>query len=173
MSSRKPAAGAALEDTALPPSIVSQADVTRLLRELESYEEVAEQRSLAKGAAKAAKPVRYSDHLRAVADELSLELSRRADRQKLLRFLEYVRTKTPVISVYFAREPSYETQTRLVTWFRREVHPQALLDVGVRPSIIGGCIVRSANRYFDYSLAAGLDQADETLHKRIKMVVRR
>ena len=39
-----------------------------------------------------------------------------------------------------------------MAWLRREIHPVVLLTVGLQPSIGAGCIVRSTNKQFDFSL---------------------
>jgi F0F1-type ATP synthase delta subunit len=39
-----------------------------------------------------------------------------------------------------------------VTWLRANIHPQALVQVGLQPNIAAGCVVRTANKQFDLSL---------------------
>ncbi len=39
-----------------------------------------------------------------------------------------------------------------MTWLRQNIHPYVMVTVGVQPTIAAGCIVRSTNKYFDFSL---------------------
>ena len=43
-------------------------------------------------------------------------------------------------------------QQKLITWIRQQIHPYTLLQVGLHPSIGAGCIVRTTNKFFDFSL---------------------
>ena len=52
----------------------------------------------------------------------------------------------------FSADPSVTFLTKLMTWLRQEIHPQVLLTVGLQPTIGAGCILRTTNRYFDFSL---------------------
>jgi F0F1-type ATP synthase delta subunit len=41
---------------------------------------------------------------------------------------------------------------QIVAWLRQNLHPTALVTVGLQPSIVGGCIVRTPDHFYDFSL---------------------
>jgi len=49
-------------------------------------------------------------------------------------------------------DPSTRFLEKLVTWLRREIHPQVLLTIGLQPTLGAGCVLRTPNRQFDFSL---------------------
>jgi hypothetical protein len=74
------------------------------------------------------------------------------DRQRLQQFLVDIKERSPVIHVSFSADPSPLFAEKLVTWLRREIHPLLLLNIGLQPNIGAGCILRTTNKYFDFSL---------------------
>lgn len=152
----------------LPAGIIGQSDLKRLIRELENYEEIAHQRSLTKGRGIKNKTHYHSQLLQEIASELALKIDRQTDRNTLTSFLGDIKSGSPTLNIYFASEPPNSAVQQLVQWFRKEVHPAVLLEVHVRPSILGGCIIRSSNKIFDYSHAAKIEAADKVLSKKLK-----
>ncbi len=152
---------------ALPPSLVSRSDATRLLREIKDYDELATQRSLAKGTKRRSTPTRHSEQLIELAEAQSLSLASAADRDEIINQLASLLETAPAVHIDFATEPSARALHRIVQWFREEIHPQALVEVGLQPSLVAGCVVRTTNRYFDYSVRSQLDETHESLQKKI------
>jgi F0F1-type ATP synthase delta subunit len=74
------------------------------------------------------------------------------ERQRLAEFLLQVRKHAPVLHISFSADPSPLFTQKLVTWLRREIHPFVLLQIGLQPNIGAGCVVRTTNQYFDFSL---------------------
>lgn len=156
----------------LPAGIVGQSDVKRLLRELENYEETAHQRSLTKNRGIKSRPRYHSQLLQEVAADFSLKIDRQNDRKTLISFLNNIKSSSPTLNVYFATEPTNSAVQQLISWFRTEIHPATLLEIHIRPSILGGCIIRSSNKVFDYSHAAKSEEADKILSKKLKSLAK-
>jgi hypothetical protein len=164
--------------TGLPPLAASPADIGRLLRELEAVDSTLLQLSLRAGATSADEqhehghsPAGHPGHPKAAtkvtieralpkisrlldqtAQLNQLNLLQADDRTALQQFLERVKQQSPVLHVSFSAEPAPAFVEKLMSWLRQEIHPSVLLIIGLQPTIGAGCIVRSTNRQFDFSL---------------------
>lgn len=135
----------------LPVSVVGPADLGRLIRELEAIDDALLQVGLKQGSlenrmAGTSKLMDQTIHVN------RLNLLKPEDRASLKTFLETAKKGAPVLHVSFSADPPQAFLEKLVSWFRREVHPSALLTVGLQPNIGAGCILRTTNRQFDFSL---------------------
>src|SRR4029078_5958100 len=88
-------------------------------------------------------------------------------RQKLADALQLLYERAPTLHVSFATEPSPKALERLVVWIRTNIHPQALVQVGLQPSIAAGCFLRTDNKTFDMSLRASMKKSEPILLKLI------
>jgi F0F1-type ATP synthase delta subunit len=68
----------------------------------------------------------------------------------------------------FASEPSAKSLGTLVDWLRTNIHPQVVVSVGIQPSIAAGCIVRTPNRQYDFSLRQSLDMKTEVFTSNLR-----
>jgi hypothetical protein len=143
-----PAAAPAL---VLPVLIFGIVEVRRLRRELNSLEDFLGQAAIREPGKQAPLP-RVSRLLDAIATDNKLQLLQTGDRQKLAIFLATVEQKAPSIHISFAIDPSSAFTAKLVTWLRSSIHPYTLLEVGLQPTIAAGCVVRTPNKVFDFSL---------------------
>jgi F0F1-type ATP synthase delta subunit len=57
--------------------------------------------------------------------------------------------------------------SKIISWFRKEVNPQILLQVGVQPNITAGCVLRTPNKYFDLSLKQRMLQNKDSLAQKL------
>lgn len=151
---------------ALPDTIVSSADIARVERELSILHDSYSQQRLR--GQNIALPISRS--LEAVSEKNSYNLHTAEHRQALAAALRTIKAKAPVVHVSFASEPSTAAIGRLVQWFRAEVHAYALIIVGVVPSIVGGCIVRTPNSVYDMSIGEVLERGKPLLVEYIKKV---
>ncbi|HSH55760.1 MAG TPA: hypothetical protein VK983_02970, partial [Candidatus Limnocylindrales bacterium] len=86
-----------------------------------------------------------------------MNLLRKTDREKLLKYLSALLDKAPVLHMSFASDPSAAFMDKLVVWLRQNIHPQVLVRIGLQPSVAAGCILRTANKEYDFSLRQALD----------------
>jgi F0F1-type ATP synthase delta subunit len=135
----------------LPPSIISTVDLGNIARELETVDGFFAQAE-ARNAGESLTPPKTSRTLENLAKDYNLNLLDEKDRAKLAKFLEDLRTNAPVIHISFAAEPSAAFLKKIIEWFRLNIHPQVLVRVGLQPSMAAGCIVRTPNKYFDFSM---------------------
>lgn len=141
----------AAEQLLLPNGAVTRADVGRLMLEAEAVDNFLSQAAVRQPGTSVQLP-KTSRLLDEIVAANKLNLLQQADRQQLRDFLKQVRTKAPVLHISFNSDPSPIFQQRLITWIRQQLHPHTLLQIGLHPSIGAGCVVRTTNKFFDFSL---------------------
>ncbi|MGH7238691.1 MAG: hypothetical protein ACREHG_01360 [Candidatus Saccharimonadales bacterium] len=150
----------------LPAAVVGPADINRLMREVDNINEHLLQVKLRQ----VDSPERLPETTR-IMDEISavnkLNLLKDGDRKRLLDFLKAVKAQAPVIHMSFASEPTPDFLDKLITWIRQEINAYVLLTIGLQPTIGAGCILRTANRYWDLSLQQTLFQQRRLLMKKL------
>jgi hypothetical protein len=73
----------------------------------------------------------------------------------------------------FASDPSAVFTVKIVIWLRTNIHPYLLLQVGLEPRIAAGCIVRTPNKQYDFSLRRHFtDQREQLINAINGQVVR-
>lgn len=136
----------------LPNTVGSRRDIIHMQREIErlleehlqhdiAKEQTGELRGVSKPTAMVRETLRAND-MKSDTQQLK-ELSQK---------LEAVMQRAPRIRIAFANEPDSNTYEKIVGWFRREIHPDVLLQIGVQPTIAGGCIVQAGQHRYDFSL---------------------
>lgn len=135
----------------LPRLVFGPVEVRRLLRELEGLDEYFAQDRLR--GKKQTLPPTASRLLNSLASENHVNLLSTPERQVLIGFLDGILKEAPQLHVSFAADPSSAFMVKMVGWFRENIHPHTLLQLGLQPSIAAGCVLRTPNRMFDFSLA--------------------
>jgi hypothetical protein len=141
----------------LPVLVSSPGDVGRLIRELEAIDEMLLQLKLRKSGEQPRLP-KTSYLLNRLVEINDLSLLNARERQHLQRFLQLVKDQAPLLHISFSADPSPAFMEKLMAWLRQEIHPQALVSTGLQPNIGAGCIVRTTNRRFDFSLRENFTQ---------------
>lgn len=134
----------------LPNSIASRQDVTRVHRELRQFTDLTMQSIMRHD-----NPIQYpaiSANLRALAIENQVDLRDEQSCNDLLDNLEQTKTKSPSVHISFPTDPSQEVMQRLIAWFRQEIDPSIVIQVGLQPTIAAGIVLRTENHQFDFSL---------------------
>lgn len=152
---RKPAA-TKLSDLILPVEITTSAEVRRLARELGRLEEYCESVRLRTGSELTELP-KLSRLLTVLSSRNQLDLLKTADLQRASAYIDDVVAYAPVLHISFASDPSQTFMAKITSWFRDNISSAVLLEVGLEPGIAAGCIVRTENRQFDFSLRKFLD----------------
>lgn len=139
----------------IPSVLVTRADLSRMLREVETLDGNLESQKVRSGQ----EQVEYQ--LPAMSQALTdfLELNRidvRDDQDRMImkEQLRKLKDKAPIVHMTFATAADPESVQRLVGWMRENAHPQTLLSVGLQPSIVGGMYMRTPNHVHDYSMKA-------------------
>ena len=160
----------ATKQLVLPDSVVGPVDLGRLLREIETLDDTLMQlRVRTDVALKLPAVSRLLDQTVALN---KLDLLETADFQKLHQFLTQVKAHAPVLHISFGADPSPLFTQKLVLWLRQEINPLVLLTVGLQPSIGAGCIVRTTNKYFDFSLREHFSKNRQLLISKLQEVTR-
>lgn len=151
----------------LPPSTVTTADLSRLIRELERVDsDLSAARIRAQDNGQVAVPA-LSSQLQDFLVQNKLQISTSQQFSELIRLLRLLKDKAPVIHLTFAVSADTESLQRMVAWVRNEVHPQALVSVGLQPSLVAGVYVRTPNHVHDFSLKGMLKKHHDVLVKEL------
>ena len=147
----------------LPTLIFGLVEVRRLKREIEALNDYLAQAAIRNAGEAGNLLPRVSRLLEALAAENHLNLLQSADRLALHDFLDGLIARAPVIHMSFASDPSAAFTARIVTWLRASINPYVLLQIGLQPTIAAGCMVRTTNRSFDFSLRHRFDESRQLL----------
>lgn len=147
----------------LPTLMSSPSDVSRVRRELQSLDEYLQAQRLRQPGMPMDQLPKLSRMLDELAQTNNLNLLHHTVRQELEQYLDYLRTQAPVIHVSFASDPSSASLQKIVVWLRNNIRPDVLVRVGLQPGIVAGCVVRTTNRYFDFSLRKHLQDQTPVL----------
>jgi hypothetical protein len=150
----------------LPVSVIGRVDVGRLQREVEALEEFLHQSTIRQPGTQPKLP-KTSRLLDEIIQANKLNVLVQADCQRLLQLLKWIYTKAPILHMSFGADPSPLFTQKLVTWLRKEIHPMALLQIGLQPNIGAGCVVRTTNKYYDFSLRHRFVERRQLLAERL------
>lgn len=137
----------------LPISVTGRVQLSRLVRELEEIENDIEAQK-ARDRKVAQKIPAMSQGLADCVELNKVDILKGAARMDLKRRLVRTKEKAPTIHFTFAVEADPRSLQQLVTYIRKEIHPQALISVGMQPGLVGGAFVRTPNHIHDFSLRA-------------------
>jgi hypothetical protein len=147
---------------ALPNFITGSVDIGRLLREIEAIDDSFLQLKLRKSGVNVKMP-KTSLLMDRLISYYGLNLIHEKDRQELSKYLESVKTSSPGLHMSFSTDPSPAFLESIVSWLRANIHPEVLLSVGLQPTICVGSIVRTNNKYFDFSLSQNMKNSKKIL----------
>lgn len=153
----------------LPERITGTAHLVQATRELEKVDDFLYQTHLRTPGRPVALP-KSNKILDDLAEVNNVNLLNEASRKKLLEVLEQLAEKAPVIHISFASEPSNDFLEKVVGWCRVNLHPYVLVNVGLQPSAIVGCEVRTTNKVFDMSLRNKFEEMRKVLLKKLEEV---
>ncbi len=135
----------------LPVSIVSPTDIARLTREIEAIDNFFREQQI-RNAGAPNTPPRLSKLMDQLASDNQKNLLVEEDRKQLVLLLEKLHATAPVMHISFSVDPPGAYVQKIVEWLRNNVHSYVLVTVGLQPNIGAGCIVRTTNKLFDFSL---------------------
>ena len=148
------------EDFVLPPSVVSRLDVSRLVSELERVDNELTSdtiRHKVDEGHEVVKPL-LSEQLNDFLSANELTLDDDGDRGRLIKEMQKLKDTAPVIHMTFAVTADRESLATLMNWLRDSVHKQAILAIGLQPSLVAGVYMRTPNHIHDFSLRAKLKE---------------
>jgi len=151
----------------LPMSVITNSDVGRLVRELETVDNLLNQSAIQQAGGQLQLPA-LSRILSEIVASNKLNIVNPEDRQKLAKLLKSVHDTAPVLHMSFSVDPSPLFLQRLMTWLRLQIHPHVLVQIGLLLNIGAGCTVRTTNKYFDFSLRQRFADAQPLLITKLR-----
>lgn len=150
----------------LPGGLSSRGDLSRVIAELESIENFLRDGAIRQtgNSMQLPKTSKLFDQL---VSSSHLNLLVAEDRQYLLKSLNWLRDNSPLLHISFSTDPSPVFIARLTSWLRQHISPFLFLQIGLSPNIGAGCIVRTTNKYFDFSLRQRFASQRELLMKSL------
>lgn len=158
------------EGITLPVGIVSPTDIARLTREIEGIDNFFRDQKIRSGGESNAMP-RMSKLMDQLAVENKINLLVEADRNKILTILEQLHKSAPILHISFSVDPPGAYVQKVVSWLRRNVHQYALVTVGLQPNIGAGCVVRTTNKMFDFSLREFFAEKRDFFVEKLHMAI--
>lgn len=154
----------------LPNEVITPTDVARLVREIENLDEFFRQSAIREGGTPQSAP-RYSRLLDGVVVGNELNLLQSGHREQLLAHMREVAAKAPVLHISFSVDPPNAYVQKIVTWLRTNIDGRTLVRVGLQPNIGAGCVVRTTNKSFDFSLKRFFDSKRDFFVKKLHEAV--
>ena len=138
---------------ALPDEIITRADISRLLREVEVLDSELTAIAVRAGVGVATEQSpRLSTNLSAFLTLNRIDLKENQARSGLIKQLRELKDDAAVIHFTFASAADQESLAKLVHWVRGAINPHAVIEIGLQPSLIAGVMVRTENQIHDLSL---------------------
>lgn len=153
----------------MPPSIVTRLDVSRLIAEMERIDnDLTTRDAQIRSNIPVTEQIDFTEQLREFLAVNHIEIGDTADRLDLISKLRRLKMVAPTVHMTFASSADTESLRRLIVWLRESVHPQALMTVGLQPSLIGGVYVRTPNHVHDFSMRAKLAGHRDIIVKEVE-----
>jgi hypothetical protein len=156
----------------LPSALIGRVDLARLIREVETIDGV-----LATQKVKAQGEVSY--HMPTMSQSLSdflaintVDLADDRTRRTLKERLGELKDKAPIVHMTFATAADPDSLQELVDWVRKQLHPRALISVGLQPALVGGVYMRTPNHIYDFSLRALMSDKRDLISKQLEELSR-
>jgi F0F1-type ATP synthase delta subunit len=153
----------------LPPSIISRLDLSHIVTEVEQLDNYVTAATVhAKAGVATTTQPNLSPQLIDFLKLNRLQIGDNTQRSRLITLLRKMKNQALVLHMTFATEADQASLQQLATWARRTVHPQAVIAVGLQPSLIGGVYIRTPNHVHDLSVRAQLSGQHERLVKEVE-----
>jgi F0F1-type ATP synthase delta subunit len=153
----------------LPVALVNRTDAGRLLREVVAVNEFLDQAAIRQPGTQGTLP-KTSRLMTEMVQANGLNMLHEEDRAKLQSFLNALIEHAPQLHMSFSAEPSVVFMQKLTDYVRQNIHPQALLQVGLQPTIGAGFMLRTTNKYYDFSLRSVLKAKHDVLMHNIRSI---
>jgi G3E family GTPase len=135
----------------LPMTVTGHAHLAKLVRELETVEnDLESQKAHSRDQTPTIPPM--SQALADVIELNKVDITKTQQRMQLKSRLGYTKDRAPTMHFTFAVQADPESLQQLAEYVRREIHPQALISVGLQPELVGGVYLRTPNHVHDFSL---------------------
>jgi hypothetical protein len=100
-----------------------------------------------------------SKSLNDFADLNKLDLADDQTRMIVREQMTKLKEIAPVLHMTFAVEADSVSLAKLIDYVRKEIHPQALISIGMQPGLVGGVYLRTPNHVHDFTVRHRLTAA--------------
>lgn len=153
----------------LPSSVATKIDVTRLVTEMERIDgELVTRDAHIKAGVPITDQITFSEQMNDFLAANNLEIGDTLQRAGLINQLRQLKANAPIAHVTFASLVDTESLRQITAWLRESVHPQAVIVVGLQPSLVGGVYIRTPNHVHDFSLRAQLAGHRDIIVKEVE-----
>jgi hypothetical protein len=159
----------------LPSALIGRPDIARILRELEALDNELEAQRARNHTHDKKASYQLPNMSRALSDFLTtnkIDIASDHVRMDTRSQLRRLKDHAPVIHMVFASEADPESMQQIVAWIRDNLHPQALITVGVQPSLIGGVYIRTPNHIHDFSLRSHMKDSRNLIVESLDKLIR-
>jgi F0F1-type ATP synthase delta subunit len=150
----------------MPMTIATKQDILRIQREVRDYDVLVVQNNVRKTATQS--PIPLSAGLKDLVQLNQINLNEKNVPKKLIKQLEKTLKQVILFHMSFATEPSDDVNQKLIAWFRKEVDPKILLNIGIQPTISVGAVLRTNRTQYDFSLRKHLQNSQKDLVKALR-----
>lgn len=150
----------------LPDRLVGSIDLSRVIKELTVLDDALHQTTL-RAPGKSVKLPKTTPTLEALAEVNKISLLEQRHRTALLSALSVYQKRAPKVHMSFTVEPSPRLLQELIIWLRKNINESLLLDTGLQPNIVAGCVIRTPNKVFDLTLRNNIAKQTPVLMKAI------
>lgn len=154
----------------LPNAVISPTDMARLVREIQNLDEFFRQSAIRAGGQPQSAP-RYSRLLDDVVLANKMNLLQQSDRELLIAKMNELSATAPVMHISFSADPPGPYIQKIVNWIRLNISGDVLVTVGLQPNIGAGCVVRTTNKSFDFSLRRFFESKHDFFTKKLHEIV--
>lgn len=155
----------------LPSSLITRNDLRRLIVELEAVDNELTTKAIHEQTGHGHdEPVVFSKMFEHVIEANEIDMGDPAVRAGMLQELRRLKDQAPVVHMTFATTVKNEVLVKLISWLREKIDPQALIDVGLQPGLIGGVHVRTTNKVFDLSMRSQLADGRKIILKELEAI---
>lgn len=159
------------ENFILPSNVVTKVDISRLVAEVERVdnEMTAAAVRTKTGGEEQTLPV-LTEQLGEFLSQNELTLAAGSERTFLIKQLRLLKDKAPILHMTFAVPADNESLQKLTEWVRATIHPQAVIAVGLQPSLVAGVYLRTPNHVHDLSMRGALEGGHGILVKELELL---
>jgi F0F1-type ATP synthase delta subunit len=154
----------------LPPEVYSLQQLDAVISELTTFAKQSEQAAVkAKVSGKATTlAAEFSPEVAAVIKAAGKDEQKPDELAALAEELTGLRDSAPQVHITLAAMPAEGLKKQLAAWLRQNLNPQVLITFGYHTALLGGMVVRTGSRTFDWSfrrqILAAAPQFAERLH---------
>lgn len=112
--------------------------------------------SLRRSKEKTATDDEFLTRAQAILDPLEQEIWTPELIDEVARRLETIKSTAPMVRVTLPGLPSPKLRIELVSWFRKEIHPQVLVSFSLNRLLAGGMVLRAGSSIYDFSFSGAL-----------------